>query len=172
LYNFYSKFESFNNYSSNLLTVSYDRPSLSVGSNKPDRADRDEEEDYGNPPFTQRKRVCHIVLSDDEDLLADETLTQDIKAAVAGNGGKQTKSPSQPKISDYDPDERQVIRTAIEFYHSYLLTDNPFPKPREELDWVKDVFEASRIYNKLPDVELDSGIIKIVCIDPGCRAVC
>lgn len=83
--------------------------------------------------------------------------------------GKQTavSTKSRPKMADYEMEERQVIATAIEFYHALLMTENPFPEPREELDWVRDAFDASRINHRLPHIELDTGMIKIVSIDLG-----
>ena len=82
------------------------------------------------------------------------------------NMGKQTMPmKSQLKMADYPPSDCQVIRTAIEFYHALLLTENPFPEPHEELKWARDAFDASHIYNKLLHVELDLGKIKIVNVD-------
>jgi len=70
-------------------------------------------------------------------------------------------------MADYPPSDHQVIGTAIEFYHTLLLTENPFPELCEELKWARDAFDASHIYNKLPHVELDPGKIKIVSVDLG-----
>lgn len=45
-----------------------------IGSNKADYYDENVE-DYDTPPFTQRKCVCHVVHSDDDDSLAGRTVT-------------------------------------------------------------------------------------------------
>ncbi|KAF8545653.1 hypothetical protein OG21DRAFT_1492100 [Imleria badia] len=142
-----------------------------VGSNK---HAHEEEEDFCSPLFTQKKCVCSVVLSNDNNLLAGETITQDMKSA-AGNGvgemaeseckashdlGKQTNV--QPKVRDYPKELCQVIGTAIELYHTLLLNENPFPDPNEELKWVRKVFDASCTYHKLPNVKLDTGKIKII----------
>lgn len=167
--------------------ITNDRSSKGIGSNK---ADYDENvEDYDTPPFTQRKRVCHVVHSDDDDSLAGRTVTGTWQGTVkteTGDGfgefiqvaeskptshdsGKQTPTvkSTRPKMADYPLPDRQVIGTAIEFYHALLLTENPFPEPREEIIWVREAFEASCIYNKLPHIELDPGKIKIVRVDLG-----
>ncbi|KAF8547399.1 hypothetical protein OG21DRAFT_1490260 [Imleria badia] len=151
-----------------------------VGSNK---HACEEEEDFCSPPFTQKKCVCSVVLSDDDDPLAGETIMQDMKSA-AGNGvgemaeseckashdlGKQTNI--QPKVHNYPKELRQVIGTAIELYHTLLLNENPFPDPNEELKWVRKVFDASYTYYKLPNVELDTGKIKIVSVRLGAMPI-
>ncbi|KAI9459628.1 hypothetical protein HD554DRAFT_2295666 [Boletus coccyginus] len=134
--------------------------------------------DYDTPPFTQRKRMCHIVLSDDDDSLAGETVTQHMKAvtddgeaaqaaeskSTSHDMDKQTASmKNRPKMADYPPQDCQVIGTAIEFYHALLLTENPFSEPREELDWVREAFDASRNYHKVSShTELDPSRIKII----------
>jgi len=74
------------------LTATNDR-SNGIRSNK---ADHDENlEDYGTPLFTQRKCVCHTILSDDNDLLAGETVMQGMKAAM-GDGEVVQVAKSKP----------------------------------------------------------------------------
>jgi hypothetical protein len=156
---------------------------LTVTNDRSNKADHNENlEDYDTPPFTQRKCVCRIIPSDDDDPLASEMVMQDMKAVTddreaapaaklkptSHDMGRQTVSvKNRPKMADYPPQDRQVIGTAIEFYHALLLTENPFPEFREELDWVRDAFDASRIYHKLLHAELDPSKIKIVSIDLG-----
>lgn len=115
--------------------------------------------------------------------MAGATVAHDIKSA-AGFGDSEvveskykpdvgklqaasTVTSARPKVRDYPEDARQVIGTAIEFYHALLLRENPFPDPNEELDWIRKVFNASCTHNKMLNVELDSGMIKIVSVDLG-----
>ena len=118
-------------------------------------AHSDFKEDFGGPPFTQKKCTCHIVLSDDGDtspkvgmmvmqdvqpVVGDrESLPADSKPAVGNEqhamyctvshstlGGEKMKN--WPKAGDYDPATHWILETDIKFYHALLLSENPFPE--------------------------------------------
>lgn len=146
----------------------------------------DFEEDFGGPPFTQKKRTCHIVLSDDDDtspkvgmtvmqdvqpVVGDrESLPADSKPAVGNEqhavvshstpGGEKMKN--RPKAGDYDPATRQILETAIEFYHALLLSENPFPESHVKKDWAIGAWDMSCQYYKSMDVNLDPALMWLV----------
>lgn len=173
---------------------------MTVPSNTTSNPDCSHEDfDPTKPPFTQRKRICRVVLSDlDDEPMVGKMVVQDAEVVISDRvslladskpaaaeeqpvpptkptalsrnmtGSKQTTATkNRPKAANYDAATRRIIETAIEFYHALLLTENPFPDSHDELDWVRDAWDASRIYYKLPDAELESSIIKIVSVVHG-----
>ena len=79
--------------------------------------------------------------------------------AVSGIGSK-----GQPKASNYDMPIRQVLETAIELYHTLLLTETPFPNAQQEVEWAKGVWDMACKYHKAKMSEgIDAALIKLVC---------
>ncbi|KAI9569190.1 hypothetical protein HD554DRAFT_2171658 [Boletus coccyginus] len=120
-------------------------------------------EDYDTLPFIQRKRHMKAVMDDREATQVAES------RPTSHDMDKQTTSVKNwPKMADYPLQDRQVIGTAIEFYHTLLLTENPFPESCEELDWVREAFDASYNYYKVSShTKLDPNRIKIISVDLG-----
>jgi len=65
--------------------------------------------------------------------------------ALNPDGGKPPAGglKSRPKAGDYDRPTRRILDTAIQFYHAMLLTENPFPEPHVEVEWVKSAWDLS-----------------------------
>jgi hypothetical protein len=69
---------------------------------------------------------------------------------------------NRPKAGDYDPATHRILKTAIEFYHILLLSENPFPESHVETDWANGAWDMSCQYYKCTDVKLDPVLIQLV----------
>jgi hypothetical protein len=126
------------------------------------------------PPFTQKKRACYIVLSDDDEPPVAKVITYEAKPAVNNedsslaastkpSAGKKTPTGSRrPKAADYDIATHRILNTAINLYHVLLLTDNPFLDVQVELKFAKEAWDMSCEYYQSKNLSLDAGLISVV----------
>jgi len=165
------------------------KPAVSEMCNNLDHSEDDG--DLNSPPFTQRKRICRIVLSDDSEdeppvgkitayeakpvVSNEESLLADPKPVVGNmpSAGKKALTRSrQPKAADYDMTTCRILNTAIHIYHVLLLTDNPFPDVQLELEFAREAWDLSCEYYQSTNLRLDAGLISVVSDVHGLYTTC
>lgn len=95
-------------------------------------------------------------------LSSKSTTPSHVNLKLTPTGASRNGSKVRPKAGDYDAPNQQVLETAIELYHTLLLTETPFPTAQQEAEWAKGVWDMACEYHN-SKASHDIALIKLVC---------
>ncbi|KAI0058659.1 hypothetical protein BV25DRAFT_1810326 [Artomyces pyxidatus] len=117
---------------------------------------------HSGPPSDQNEQQQPSSASYGEKALQDDQP----RAADSGpvdapflNG--QMPTSNRPKARDYEPDVAKLIGACVNRYESRISTQNPYPEPDEQIQWVREAWASECGYSGV-DYMLTSRIMNII----------